>query len=63
MYCWSYAKQWHDFQQQNEFNVNGIVGPIFVSIGSPEKLATFLSLNPTVPRDEILVDDYDHKQG
>lgn len=61
MYCWSYAKQWYDFQQQNGFNVDGIVGPIFISIGSPAKLEKFLELNPTVPRDDILVDDYDHK--
>lgn len=36
-------------------------GPVFVSIGTPEKLETFLELNPVVPRDSILVDDYEHK--
>mmetsp|Transcript_34150 Transcript_34150/g.72769 ORF Transcript_34150/g.72769 Transcript_34150/m.72769 type:complete len:150 (-) Transcript_34150:344-793(-) len=37
------------------------MGPIFVSIGTPEKLATFLELNPHVPRESILVDGYDHR--
>jgi len=31
-----------------------------VSIGTPEKLSRFLEMNPHVPRDSILVDDYDH---
>jgi len=31
-----------------------------VSIGTPEKLQTFLELNPWVPRESILVDTYDH---
>ena len=60
MYCWSYAAQWHAFQQR-EGIPQDVVGPIFISIGSPEKLETFLQLNPTVPRNNILVDDYDHK--
>ena len=60
MYCWSYAAQWHAFQQK-EGIPQDVVGPIFISIGSPEKLETFLQLNPTVPRNNILVDDYDHK--
>jgi len=34
--------------------------PIFVSIGTSEKLETFLEMNSCVPRDGILVDDYDH---
>jgi len=42
-------------------NKNGINGPIFISIGNAEKLQTFLYLNPNVPREQILVDDYDHK--
>lgn len=43
-------------------NNGGVVrGPIFVSIGTPEKLETFLELNPCVPRDSILVDGYDHE--
>ena len=34
---------------------------MFVSIGTPEKLQTFLELNPHVPQNSILVDDYEHK--
>lgn len=37
---------------------NNINGPIFVSIGDPEKLEEFLKQNPKVPRDSIFVDDY-----
>lgn len=35
-------------------------GPVFISIGTPEKLETFLELNPSVPRSSILIDDYNH---
>ena len=35
-----------------------ISGPIFISIGDEEKLATFLEKNPEIPRDQVLVDDY-----
>eukprot|EP00536_Pseudo-nitzschia_multiseries_P017044 jgi/Psemu1/223582/e_gw1.1350.3.1 len=38
-----------------------IGGPIFVSIGRPEQLRTFLDENPRIPRDRILVDDHLHK--
>jgi len=41
--------------------VDGVEGPIFVSIGTAEKLRTFLDLNPRVSKDQILVDDYNHK--
>mmetsp|Transcript_35163 Transcript_35163/g.84861 ORF Transcript_35163/g.84861 Transcript_35163/m.84861 type:complete len:152 (-) Transcript_35163:167-622(-) len=40
---------------------SAVTGPIFVSIGTPDKLETFLELNPSVPRESILVDDYDHR--
>jgi len=51
-----------DFQQskmksRGDGNING---PIFVSIGSVDKLNVFLEQNPKVPRDQIFVDDYDH---
>lgn len=36
-------------------------GPIFVSIGSANKLGVFLKENPRISWDKILVDDYDHK--
>jgi hypothetical protein len=40
---------------------NNLHGPIFVSIGSVDQLEVFLEQNPKIPRDKILVDDYDHK--
>lgn len=36
----------------------GIDRPIFISIGDTEKLNTFLSANEWMPRDQMLVDDY-----
>jgi len=36
----------------------GATGPWFVSIGDSNKLNKFLELNPTVPRDQVFVDDY-----
>ena len=41
--------------------MKGVKGPLFVSIGDQKKLATFLELNPEVPRGVVLVDDYDFK--
>ena len=35
----------------------GIKGPIFVSIGDSEQLATFLENNPKIPTQSILVDN------
>lgn len=35
------------------------VGPLFVSIGDAEKLATFLSLNPNISPSQIFVEGYD----
>ncbi len=40
---------------------DGVNGPIFISIGTPAKLETFLELNSCVPRNSILVDDYEHR--
>ena len=49
-------------QQQKEQPSQLLVrGPIFVSIGTVEQLSMFLEKNPKIPRDQILVDDYDHK--
>lgn len=39
----------------------GVNGPLFVSIGDAEKLNTFLELNPRIPRELALVDDYSFK--
>jgi len=61
VYAWSYAQQWCDFQESSTFKNNNISGPIFISIGTAEKLQTFLELNPSVPKEAILVDDYSHK--
>eukprot|EP00746_Dinoflagellata_sp_MGD_P062727 gnl/MRDRNA2_/MRDRNA2_26365_c0_seq1.p1 gnl/MRDRNA2_/MRDRNA2_26365_c0~~gnl/MRDRNA2_/MRDRNA2_26365_c0_seq1.p1 ORF type:complete len:162 (+),score=46.60 gnl/MRDRNA2_/MRDRNA2_26365_c0_seq1:356-841(+) len=35
----------------------GIRGPVFVSIGDPEKLNLFFDNNPNVPRETMFVDD------
>jgi len=35
-----------------------IAGPVFISIGDPEKLQIFLDAHPDVNRDSFLVDDY-----
>lgn len=34
----------------------GVEGPVFVSIGTPEKLSLFLDKNPAVPRKSVFVD-------
>mmetsp|Transcript_393 Transcript_393/g.1193 ORF Transcript_393/g.1193 Transcript_393/m.1193 type:complete len:135 (+) Transcript_393:230-634(+) len=34
----------------------GVLGPFFVSIGTPAQLARFLELNPTVPPERTFVD-------
>ena len=39
--------------------MEGISGPIFVSIGDEEKLNLFLEKNPYVDRNSVLVDGYD----
>jgi hypothetical protein len=39
----------------------GVAGPFFISIGDQEKLQTFLDVNPTIPKDQSFVDDYDFK--
>ena len=38
--------------------MDGIAGPIFISIGDSEKLNVFLEKNPYVDRDSVLVDGY-----
>ena len=36
----------------------GATGPFFVSIGDKDKLNKFLELNPSVPKEQTFVDDY-----
>lgn len=48
-------------QLQQESHKSNVRGPIFISIGSVDKLKLFLEKNPKIPADQILVDDYDHK--
>lgn len=36
----------------------GAKGPFFVSIGDAAKLRKFLEINPSVPKDQAFVDDY-----
>lgn len=43
---------------QLELEGAGVGKPIFVSIGDPEKLSTFLGANDWMPRDQMFVDDY-----
>jgi hypothetical protein len=38
---------------------SNIKGPIFISIGDSDKINLFLDKNPRVPRDLMLVDDFD----
>lgn len=45
-------------QLQPRIKARNAVGPLFVSIGTAEKLATFLELNPNVPSSQIFVDNY-----
>jgi len=40
---------------------DSIAGPIFVSIGEGDQLSMFLSKNPNMPKDLMLVDDYSNK--
>lgn len=39
--------------------MDGISGPIFISIGDEDKLNLFLEKNPYVDRESVLVDGYD----
>jgi len=43
---------------QLELEGAGVGKPIFISIGDPEKLSTFLGANDWMPRDQMFVDDY-----
>jgi|NOAtaT_6_FD_contig_81_1461354_length_1088_multi_9_in_0_out_0_1 hypothetical protein len=55
-YCWSYAKEWSNFQA--EIAEANISGPLFVSIGDKDKLNKFLDINPYMDRNNVFVDDY-----
>lgn len=59
-WCWSYAKAWMGLQQEIA-GAEEITGPIFVSIGDPDRLNDFLEKNPNIPRNQIFVDGYDFK--
>jgi len=61
VYCWTYATEWSTLT--DEVEALGAVGPLFVSIGNPGKLQTFLEKNPTVPQDRIFVDDLETFSG
>ncbi len=41
-----------------QLHKNQIIGPIFISIGDAEMISYFLEKNPKVPRNMMLVDDY-----
>mmetsp|Transcript_28791 Transcript_28791/g.81217 ORF Transcript_28791/g.81217 Transcript_28791/m.81217 type:complete len:169 (-) Transcript_28791:183-689(-) len=57
MFCWTYANAWCELQRNNP--QNSVAGPIFISIGDVEKLEAFLEKNPKIPRESVLVDDYE----
>ena len=59
-HCWSYVHAWSKLQEEmsNDDNLN-INGPIFVSIGDPDRLQDFLDKNPSVNPDQMFVDGYD----
>lgn len=48
---------------QPEMITAGIKGPVFVSIGDPEKLNVFLKNNPNVPKESIFVEDFEGKDA
>ncbi|KAG7371561.1 hypothetical protein IV203_020131 [Nitzschia inconspicua] len=50
-----------DSNNNNKENatVDGIVGPIFISIGDPDRLTAFLQHHPEIPSSQIAVDGYD----
>ncbi|KAG7343650.1 hypothetical protein IV203_021658 [Nitzschia inconspicua] len=72
-HCWSYAREWinvlKEQQEQlsktnhppnnNNTTTNSIVGPIFLSIGDPDRLTAFLRHHPEIPSSRIAVDGYD----
>ena len=54
-------QQQHPQQQHhNDGNHKNVRGPIFISIGTVEQLQVFLTHNPKIPRQHILVDNYQH---
>ena len=54
-------QQQHPQQQHhNDGNHKNVRGPIFISIGTVEQLQIFLTHNPKIPRQHILVDNYQH---
>lgn len=55
-WCWSYVYQWNALSQEVE--ASGLDGPIFVSIGDPERLKTFLEKHPEIPSSRFFVDGY-----
>ena len=56
-WCWSYVYQWK--LAQKELSDAGIEGPIFVSIGDPDRLKAFLLNNPEISPNNFFVDGYD----
>ena len=47
-------------QYHSDGNHQNVRGPIFISIGTVEQLQVFLTHNPKIPRQHILVDNYQH---
>ena len=57
-WCWSYARAWAELLEEIE-TMDDVDGPIFVSIGDPERLNVFLEKNPRIAPRKIFVDGYD----
>ena len=58
-WCWSYVQYWEEELQKQRNRDKKIVGPIYVSIGDPDRLNGFLEKHPYIPRDTMFVDGYD----
>jgi len=55
--CWDYALSWRDPSTTARLAAAGVAGPLFVSVGQPEQLRSFLGLNPELNGAPALIDD------
>lgn len=46
-------------KRSSELESAGVRGPIFISIGDQEKLARFVTVNPSIPPNSMFVDSYE----
>ena len=57
-WCWSYARAWTQLKEEIE-GMEDVTGPVFISIGDPDRLNVFLSKNTEIMPQQIFVDGYD----